>query len=111
GKAQTLTEARYARFSRALNELEGWSGRLRADFGHAAADFVVEHRLVASDASDVKAAVAAIKKLPKNGYEREVVGTSDGGITVRVVEIKTSAARNVKVPAELLASPMYANLR
>ena len=33
GEPQKLTEAKYARFTKALNEFEGWTSRLRADFG------------------------------------------------------------------------------
>ena len=33
GDTQKLTEARYRRFTKALNEFEGWASRLRADFG------------------------------------------------------------------------------
>src|SRR5207245_1718548 len=50
GTAIKFPEARYGRFQRALSEFEGWSARLRSDFGHDAADFVVTHRLVESDA-------------------------------------------------------------
>src|SRR5262249_22314582 len=49
---QKLTETRYWRFARALNEFEGWSSRLRADFGAAAASFVVAHRLVETEAEN-----------------------------------------------------------
>ncbi len=38
GKQVKLTEARWKRFTGALAEFEGWSARLRADFGHHAAD-------------------------------------------------------------------------
>jgi DNA gyrase subunit B len=111
GSSQKLTEARWGRFVRSLNEFEGWASRLRADFGRPAADFVIAHRLVETEAGDVKAAVSAIKKLAPNGYDREVVGTTDGGLTVRVVEQETSAATHLTVPAELLVSPIYAGLR
>ena len=50
-RSQKLTEARWGRFTRALTEFEGWSSRLRSDFGPAAADFVVAHRLVETEAS------------------------------------------------------------
>ena len=33
GDGQQLTEARYRRFTKALNKFEGWAARLRADFG------------------------------------------------------------------------------
>ncbi len=111
GDSQKLTENRWVRFSRALNEFEGWAARLRADFGRDAADFVIAHRLVETPAETVKAAVSEIKKLPPNGYDREVVGTTDGGLTIRVVEQETSAAKQLTVPAELLTSPIYASLR
>src|SRR5207247_2570381 len=38
-----LTEARWKRFTSALAEFEGWSARLRADYGHHAADLVIAH--------------------------------------------------------------------
>ena len=111
GKAQKLTEARYARFSRALHEYEGWVSRLRADFGHAAASFVTAHRLVETEAAATADVEGALEALGPNGYELSVVESDDEGVRVRVVEPETSAATHVVVPAELLASPVYANLR
>ncbi len=40
GNEVKLTEARWKRFTGALAEFEGWSARLRADFGHHASDLV-----------------------------------------------------------------------
>src|SRR6187551_566132 len=40
GSDVKLTETRWKRFTGALAEYEGWSARLRADFGHHAADLV-----------------------------------------------------------------------
>jgi DNA gyrase subunit B len=110
GKAQKLTEARYGRFARALNEFEGWSARLRADFG-AAGEFVVTHRLVETDAGAAKQIKAALESLDPNGYELSVVGAVNGTARVKVVERETGAARHVEVPDELLASPIYEHLR
>jgi len=45
GNEVKLTEARWKRFSSSLAEFEGWSARLRSDFGHHAADLVISHRL------------------------------------------------------------------
>ena len=50
GDTQKLTETRYGRFVRVLHEFDGWVSRLREDFGPAAANFVVDHRLVEADA-------------------------------------------------------------
>jgi DNA gyrase subunit B len=111
GSSQALTEARYGRFVRALKEYEGWMARLREDFGHDAADFVIVHRLVETDVEATDAVEAALAGLDTNGYEVSVVGSGEAGLRMRVVETATSAARHVTVPGELLVSPIYANVR
>jgi DNA gyrase subunit B len=106
-----LTEARWKRFTSALAEFEGWTARLRADFGHDAADLVIAHRLVELDAGTPAEAEQAIATLPPNGYRLSVLERDDDGLQVRVVEEETSAAQTVGLSAELLASPIYANVR
>jgi DNA gyrase subunit B len=109
GQAQKLTETRYGRFVRVLHEFDGWVSRLREDFGPAAANFVVDHRLVEGDPD---ASVAgALEGLEPNGFELSVLDATDGVTHVRVVERETGAASSVVVPSELLASPIYANVR
>jgi DNA gyrase subunit B len=110
GEQVTLTETRYARFARALNEYEGWLNRLTADFGTGPANFVVDHRLVETGAAqpgEVAETLAALE----NGYELAVVEQDDDGFRVKIIERETSAASHVVVPAELLASPVYAHVR
>ena len=71
GQTQKLTEARYGRFVRVLHEFDGWVSRLRADFGPAAANFVVDHRLVEADSAlDVAGALAGLEP---NGFEFAVL--------------------------------------
>jgi DNA gyrase subunit B len=111
GDTQKLTEARYARFSRALHEYEGWVSRLRADFGAGPANFVTAHRLVETEAGSLADLEVALGTIAPNGYEVSLVETDADGAKIRVVERETSAAANVVLPAELLASPVYANLR
>ncbi|MDQ5821701.1 MAG: DNA topoisomerase (ATP-hydrolyzing) subunit B [Actinomycetota bacterium] len=111
GSPSKLTEARWGRFTRGLTEFEGWSSRLRADFGNAEADFVVAHRLVETEvdiATDVKTALGA---LDANGYDLDVVSSSAEEFRVKMIERETSAATHVTVPTALLTSPVYANLR
>ena len=107
----TLTETRWKRFTGALAEFEGWSARLRADFGHRASDLVVSHRLVELDITTPAAAEKAIAALPPNGYKLSVLERDDNGLQVKVVEEETSTAQMIGLSAELLASPIYANLR
>jgi len=111
GDTQKLTEARYARFSRALHEYEGWVSRLRADFGAGPANFVTAHRLVETEAGSLGDLEVALGTIAPNGYEVSLVETGPDGAKIRGVERETSAAANVVLPAELLVSPVYANLR
>ena len=111
GEPQKLTEAKYGRYTRALHDFEGWSARLRTDFGPAAANFVVEHRLVETEVDDVKGLEDALASIEPNGYEVSVVETQGDSVRVKVVERETSAAEHVVVPTALLASPVYAGLR
>jgi DNA gyrase subunit B len=111
GTTQKLTEARYARFSRALHEYEGWVSRLRADFGAGPANFVTAHRLVETEAGSLDELETALGTIAPNGYEVSLAELGDEGAKIRVVERETSAAANVVLPGELLASPVYAGLR
>jgi DNA gyrase subunit B len=111
GETQKLTEARYARFSRALHEYDGWVSRLRADFGAGPANFVTAHRLVETEAGSLADVEVALGTIAPNGYEVSLLETDASGAKIRVVERETSAATNVVLPAELLASPVYTNLR
>jgi DNA gyrase subunit B len=108
--AVKFTEARYARFARTLMEYVGWAARLRSDFGPQAADFVLAHRLVESDAATPADAVKAIDGAAPNGYK--LVPEADAeALRIQVVETETSAMQNVVVPAELFVSPIYDHVR
>src|SRR6188508_3022347 len=111
GEELKLTEARWGRFMRALPEFEGWLGRLRADFGAAAADFMITHRLVETDVASLADLDKAVVDAVDNGYALSVLGQSDGLIELKVIETETSAATHITVPVGLLGSPIYANLR
>jgi DNA gyrase subunit B len=109
GETQKLTEARYGRFTRILHEFDGWASRLREDFGAAAANLVIDHGLVETDVElEIEAALASLEP---NGYELSVLSSTDDGTLLKVVENETGAAASVVVPAALLTSPIYANVR
>jgi DNA gyrase subunit B len=110
GSGVKLSEAKWNKFVKELAQYEGYHARLRADFG-AAVDVMVNHRLVEhsiESGDDVETAIASIGP---NGYELSVLGREDESFKIRLIETATSAARNVTVPVELLASPNYASLR
>jgi DNA gyrase subunit B len=111
GTSIKFTESRWKKFTGALAEFEGWSARLRSDFGVHAAELVISHRLLELDANDPAGVESALGALPSNGYTLSVLERDDKGLRVKVVEESTSAAQLVALSAELLASPIYANLR
>jgi DNA gyrase subunit B len=111
GRSQTFSETRWNRFTRVLTEFEGWFSRLRADYGAPAADFVVTHRLVETPAAAVDDLEATLGSADANGYDVTIVESDAESFRAKVIERETSAATNVTVPAALLASPVYANLR
>jgi len=108
GDTVKLTETRYGKLVRVLNEFDGWVSRLREDFGAHAANFVVDHRLVEADAASIEEALSA---RDANGYELAVLESSEDGTQVRIVERETGAATSVVVPSAMLTSGIYANVR
>jgi DNA gyrase subunit B len=110
GTTQKLTESRYGRFAKVLHEFDGWVSRLREDFGAAAAGFVVEHRLVETDAKP-GTVEESLQTVDANGHELAVIESSDDAVHLRIVERETGASSTVVVPGDLLASPIYANVR
>src|SRR5579872_178925 len=111
GAEVKFTEARWKKFTSALAEFEGWSARLRADFGHHAADLVISHRLVELEALTPDAVEKALENLPANGYTLSVLGKDADGLHVKVVEESTSSAEHLMLPSELLSSAIYTQLR
>jgi DNA gyrase subunit B len=110
GDQVKLTEARWNRFVKSLPQFEGQAAKLREDFG-AAADFLIAHRLIETQAITPTAVEKAIEAFPTDGHSLAVLERDDDNVRVRVVETETSAAHLVSVPPGLLASPVYDRLR
>src|SRR5713226_6333897 len=84
GELLKLTEARWARLSTALQQYEGYYARLRSDFGAAAAELMVLHRLVEHDIEAPTDIQAAIDAIGANGYALSIVDQEAEEIRVRV---------------------------
>ena len=106
-----MTEAKWSRFSKDLQQYEGYYARLRSDFGAAATELMILHRLVEYEIEKPGDLASAIAAIGENGYALSVLEHADDEFRVRVVEMETSAGRNITVPIELLGSPMYHGLR
>ena len=111
GDALKLTEAKWSRFAKDLQQYEGYYARLRSDFGAAATELMILHRLVEHEIEGPGDLAGAISAIDENGYALSVLEHADDEFRVRVVETETSAGRNIAVPVELLGSPMYHGLR
>ena len=111
GDAVKMTVSRWGKFTNALEKFEGWLQRLRADFGPAAADFMVTHRLVETETPTLDVLGEAVEAGAENGYTLSLADRRDGAVSIRVVENETSAAQVVAVSGDLLSSPVYEQLR
>ena len=111
GKQVKLTEAKWNRFVKDLLQYEGYHARLRSDFGAAPTELMILHRLVEHAIESGKDVEKALKAIGENGYALSLLDGTDEEFRIRVVETETSAARNISVPIELLASPIYTGLR
>ncbi len=111
GEPLKLTEAKWSRFTKDIQQYEGYYARLRSDFGSPATELMILHRLVEHDIEGPADLSTAIDAIGENGYALSVLEHADDEFRVRVVETETSAGRNITVPIELLGSPMYHGLR
>jgi DNA gyrase subunit B len=111
GAKLKMTEAKWGKFTRALHEFDGWSSRLKADFGPAAGEFVIAQRLVETDATTTGELAEVLSRLASNGHDFHLVDSDEAGSRIKIIERETSAASHVTVPTELLSSPVYDNLR
>jgi DNA gyrase subunit B len=114
GQALKFTEAKWSKFSKALNEFDGWLAKVNSEFRDyaAPATFAVAHRFVEHPIEDVETARSALPDLNSNGYElEEVDALIENTFRLKVTERSTSAANHVDVPGELFGSPSYGNLR
>src|SRR6185437_10998454 len=69
GRAVKFTEAKWGRFAKEIAQYDGVTARLRADFGPAAADLMIHHRLVEHEIEEPKDIAKAIAAIAPNGYE------------------------------------------
>ena len=117
GQELALTEARWARFVRALGEFDGWYQRLRSDFGAPAGDFVVAPS-PGRNRRPTDAGARPRPRWPKTGLGGEQVRPRDRRPPIRgqlralkASERATNAAQFVTVPSALLRSPVYSSVR
>jgi DNA gyrase subunit B len=108
-----LTEARLQRFQRTLREYDGWSSKLKEQFGSAAVSYVKDHRLIEESIDGLDALEAYFRdRVPEDEPHRaSVIGRDDGVLLVKISEKSTGASRITRFPIALFESPGYASLQ
>src|SRR5206468_5794236 len=92
GKPLKLTEAKWNRFVKDIKQYEGYHARLRSDFGNAATELMILHRLVEHDIDSSKDLAKAIATIGENGYAVSLLDGGEDAFNIRIVETETSAA-------------------
>ena len=112
GKNHKLTGARWQRFNRRLNEYEGWSESLRAEFGHDLVAFLAESRLLDEGAATLAGAKKVIEAPDPEGepFETELAESSADELSVRAVHRASGLARTHRLTAALFGSTEYRHL-
>src|SRR5262249_13168978 len=90
-----LSETKWNRFAKELERFDGYSARLRSDFGVPAAELVLHHRLVEHEVESPEDLDSALEAIGTNGFELSLVSSDDAGFKLRVVEVETSTAKTV----------------
>ncbi len=106
-----LTEARWQRLGRLLNQYEGWASALRRSYGHDAVMFVEESGILDDRVAD-DAALLRFVAAEQNGHPfvTEIVAQDDGEIVLRSVEHKTGLARKHELRRDMFDSDEYRQL-
>ena len=117
GESPRFTEVRYQRFLSALREYEGWAGRLRAEFGGSAVDYIKDHRLIEEAVSTLDELESYFRTgVPEDEPDAvEVVArhddAEDPSLLLKVTEKRTGAVETVPLPQNLFSSRAYDGLR
>jgi len=112
GERFKLTEQRWQRFGRLLNQYEGWSTALRATYGHDLIGMIEQTGLLSAGVETLAAAKKLLAAKPSQDalHSSEVLESDNGVLRVRIVENATGFARVQSLPQALLGAHEYEEL-
>jgi DNA gyrase subunit B len=109
-----LDVERFRTISRALREFDGWLGRLRAEYGAPAVDFVKDHGLVGHGIHSLDALAAALSAGSGDDatHTSELVARDEerGSALVRVTERQSGTVDTVAIPMALFTAEAFERL-
>ena len=107
-----LTEARWTRFTKEIAQYNGYSARLRSDFGdpgRRADDRAPPRR--ARDRRPDRRRSRDLARSRRTATSSSSLERGEDAFRIRLVQTETGTATNVTIPDELLASPIYQHVR
>jgi DNA gyrase subunit B len=114
GKSSKLTEARWKRFTRLLNQYEGWAAALRAAHGHGVVTFMQQARMLEEQITDLPTLLRYIAAHESNGdgdtYKLSLVEERPTELVVRTHEAKTGHATTHHLRHSALEANEYRRL-
>jgi DNA gyrase subunit B len=112
GKPFKLTDTRWKRFSRLLENYESWASALRATHGHGIVAFVQEGRLLEEQITDVQGMIDHVRKESGNGdsHRTELLSENETEIVVRTFEARSGLASTHRVRRAALEATEYQHL-
>ncbi len=107
-----LTDARWKRFSRLLNQYEGWASALRAAHGHGVVSFLQQARLLEEQVTDFDELLRLIGKDGQNGeaHTTHLISQTPDEVVIRTIEAKTGLATTHHVQRAALDATEYHRL-
>jgi DNA gyrase subunit B len=114
GKTFKLTEARWKRFTRLLNQYEGWAAALRAAHGHGVVTFMQQARMLEEQITDLPTLLRHVAAHESNGdgdtYKLSLVEERPTEVVVRTHEAKTGHATTHHLRHSALEANEYRRL-
>jgi DNA gyrase subunit B len=114
GKSFKLTEARWKRFTRLLNQYEGWAAALRAAHGHGVVTFMQQARMLEEQITDLPTLLRYIAAHESNGdgdtYKLSLIEERPNELVVRTHEAKTGLATTHNLRHSALEAGEYRRL-
>src|SRR5262249_11883084 len=92
GDTVEQAEEKWTRIVKDIHQYEGYHARLVSDFGAAAAELMILHRLVEHAIESPQDVGKALEAIGENGYKLSLLEGGDDEFKIRVVETETSAA-------------------
>jgi DNA gyrase subunit B len=108
-----LTETKLQRLQRAVKEYEGWGSKLKEMYGSEVVAYAKDHRMIEQSIETVQELETYFRESVHGDelHRVEVAEVTDDGVSVKVSEKTTGAARTSRFPIALFTSHGYRSMQ